>query len=90
MKCSRTVHGKEVLGAPQIQEYWTNFAKTSDPNDGKLVKWPRFDPTARAYMDFTDAGPVAEEGLRRQVCDFVHGESEAAGAVCLLALCGVF
>ncbi|MGP0075656.1 MAG: carboxylesterase/lipase family protein [Bryobacteraceae bacterium] len=96
---SRTVHGKEALGAPhaseipfifgtlsvwqnmrkyndsdqqyapQMQEYWTNFAKTGDPNSGKLVKWPRFDATARAYMDFTDAGPVAKEGLRRQVCD---------------------
>jgi len=96
---SRTVHGKEALGAPhaseipfifgtlsvwqnmrkynesdqryapQMQEYWTNFAKTGDPNGGKLVKWPRFDATARAYMDFTDAGPVVKEGLRRQVCD---------------------
>jgi para-nitrobenzyl esterase len=33
------------------------------------VKWPKFDATARAYMDFTDAGPVAKEGLRRQACD---------------------
>jgi para-nitrobenzyl esterase len=96
---SRTVHGKEALGAPhaseipfifgtlsvwqnmrkyndsdqqyapQMQEYWTNFARTGDPNGGKLVKWPKFDATARAYMDFTDAGPVAKEGLRRQVCD---------------------
>ena len=55
--------------APQMQEYWTNFAKTGDPNGGKLVKWPKFDATARAYMDFTDAGPVAKEGLRRQACD---------------------
>ncbi len=98
---SRTVHGKEALGAPhaseipfifgtlavwqnmrkyndsdqqyapQMQEYWTNFAKRGDPNGGKLVKWPKFDATARAYMDFTDAGPVAKEGLRRQVCDLL-------------------
>ncbi|HTR36734.1 MAG TPA: carboxylesterase family protein [Bryobacteraceae bacterium] len=96
---SRTVHGKEALGAPHaseipfifgtlsvwqnmrkyndsdqqyaplMQEYWTNFAKTGDPNGPNLVKWPRFDATARAYMDFTDAGPAAKEGLRRQVCD---------------------
>ena len=55
--------------APQMQEYWTNFAKTGDPNGGTLLKWPRFDATARAFMDFTDAGPVAKEGLRRQACD---------------------
>ena len=55
--------------APQMQEYWTNFAKTGDPNGGNLVKWPKFDATARAYLDFTDAGPLAKEGLRRQACD---------------------
>ncbi|HEY4363062.1 MAG TPA: carboxylesterase family protein [Bryobacteraceae bacterium] len=55
--------------APQMQEYWTNFAKTGDPNGGKLVKWPKFDAAARAYLDFTDGGPVAKEGLQRQACD---------------------
>jgi len=52
-----------------MQQYWTNFANTGDPNGGSLVNWPKFDPTARAYLDFTDSGPVAKEGLRRQVCD---------------------
>ena len=106
---SRTVHGKEALGAPhaseipfifgtlsvwqnmrkyddsdqqyapQMQEYWTNFARTGDPNGGKLVKWPKFDATARAYMDFTDAGPVAKEGLRRQACDvFMENQKRQA------------
>jgi len=55
--------------APMMQQYWVNFAKTGDPNGGSLVKWPKFDPTARAYIDFTDTGAVAKEGLRRQVCD---------------------
>jgi len=39
-----------------------------------LVKWPKFDQAARAYIDFTDAGPVAKEGLRRQVCE-LHMEN---------------
>jgi para-nitrobenzyl esterase len=55
--------------APLMQQYWINFAKTGDPNGGSLAKWPLFDPDHRAYLDFTDAGPVAKEGLRRQVCD---------------------
>jgi para-nitrobenzyl esterase len=55
--------------APMMQEYWVNFAKTGDPNGGSLVKWPKYDPAARAYLDFMDAGPVAKEGLRRPVCD---------------------
>ena len=65
--------------APQMQEYWTNFAKTGDPNSGNLVKWPKFDATARAYMDFTDAGPVAKEGLRREACDvFMENQKRQA------------
>jgi len=55
--------------APLIQEYWVNFAKTGDPNGGSLVKWPKFDPVVRGYLDFVDAGPIAKEGLRRPVCD---------------------
>ena len=66
--------------APQMQEYWTNFAKTGDPNGGKLVKWPKFDAKSRAYMDFTDPGPVVKEGLRREVCDlFMENQKRQAG-----------
>jgi para-nitrobenzyl esterase len=63
---------REISAA--IQEYWTNFAKTGDPNGGKLPRWPRFDPQTRAYLDFTDDGPAAKEGLRRQVCDLYAEE----------------
>jgi para-nitrobenzyl esterase len=69
------VHGAEVAyvfgkGADRetsaaVQEYWTNFAKTGNP--GK--DWPRFDASARGYMEFTSKGPVAGEGLRRPFCD---------------------
>jgi len=58
-----------------MQQYWTNFAKTGDPNGIKLVKWPQYDSAARAYLNFTDAGPVAKEGLRRTICD-VHIENQ--------------
>lgn len=52
----------------EMQEYWTNFAKTGNPNGGNLPRWPEFTPAGRAYLDFTDAGPVAKKGLRRQAC----------------------
>ena len=58
---------REVSSA--IEAYWTNFAKTGDPNGGALPRCPAFDPTARAYLDFNAEGPVAKEGLRRQICD---------------------
>ena len=52
-----------------MQDYWTNFAKTGDPNGRNLPHWPKFDPAARGYLDFTDGGPVPQEGLQRQICD---------------------
>jgi len=65
--------------AKLMQQYWTNFAKTGDPNGGNLVKWPKFDGTRRAYIDFTDAGPVVKEGLRRPVCDlFMENQKRLA------------
>ncbi len=33
------------------------------------MKWPKFDLTRRAYLDFIDTGPLAKEGLRREICD---------------------
>jgi para-nitrobenzyl esterase len=52
-----------------MQQYWTNFAKTGDPNGAGLPVWPKFDATSRAYIQFTDAGPIAKEGLRRPYCE---------------------
>ena len=61
----------------QIQQYWTNFAKTGNPNGGTLPQWPKFDPKVRAYLDLTDNGPAAKEGLRRAVCDLYTETLEA-------------
>jgi para-nitrobenzyl esterase len=52
-----------------MQEYWTNFAKTGNPNGGQLPPWPKFDVSSRAYIQFSEAGPVAKQGLRRPFCD---------------------
>jgi para-nitrobenzyl esterase len=58
---------REISAA--IQQYWTNFAKTGDPNGASLPKWPKYDAAARGFIEFTDNGPVAREGLRRPYCD---------------------
>jgi para-nitrobenzyl esterase len=52
-----------------MQQYWTNFAKTGDPNGAGLPKWPGFDSSSRAHVKFTDAGPIANSNLRRPHCD---------------------
>lgn len=52
-----------------MEEYWTNFAKSGDPNDGQLPTWRAFDASSRAYLQFTADGPVAKQSLRRPYCD---------------------
>jgi para-nitrobenzyl esterase len=52
-----------------IEEYWTNFAKTGNPNVDALPNWPEFDGT-QAYIEFTqDVRVVAKTGLRHEQCD---------------------
>jgi para-nitrobenzyl esterase len=52
-----------------MQRYWTNFAKTSDPNGPGLPKWPKFTAKSRDYVEFATSGATAKQGLRRPYCD---------------------
>jgi para-nitrobenzyl esterase len=52
-----------------MRTYWTNFAKTRDPNGAGLPKWPNFSQTAPQMLHIasgrTQAGPIVnEEGLK--------------------------
>jgi para-nitrobenzyl esterase len=51
-----------------LQQYWTNFAKTGNPNGGQLSAWPPYSDPARAFLEFTSNGPVPGEGLRAPFC----------------------
>jgi carboxylesterase type B len=51
--------------------YWTNFAKTGDPNGPGLPAWPTFDSVSRAYMRFSttyQADAAVGHGLRQRAC----------------------
>jgi para-nitrobenzyl esterase len=62
------------LGAEQggptvsLQAYWVAFAQRGDPNDAALPSWPRYDPSTRAYMDFSATGPQAAGNLGGPIC----------------------
>lgn len=62
-----TVADREISEA--LQRYWTNFAKTGNPNGPGSPAWPVFEGKQRTYLELTDDGPVAHHGLRRPFCD---------------------
>lgn len=52
-----------------MQAYWTNFAKTGDPNGPGLPPWPRFDAGQRSFMVFTaSAGTEVVADLHGPAC----------------------
>jgi para-nitrobenzyl esterase len=56
--------------AELMEDYWTNFAKTGDPNGAGLPHWPELD-AAQLYLTFTlDGQAAASTGpLRAPQCD---------------------
>jgi para-nitrobenzyl esterase len=52
----------------QMQQYWTNFARTGDPNGAGLPKWQKFDTKTAAYIDLSNQGPLPKTALRRVAC----------------------
>jgi para-nitrobenzyl esterase len=38
----------------QMEQYWTNFAKTGDPNSAGLPEWPLYGASAEAVMELGD------------------------------------
>ena len=51
-----------------MQEYWTNFAKTGNPDGTGLPAWPQYKVDTKQYLEFTDKGPVVGSGLRSAQC----------------------
>jgi para-nitrobenzyl esterase len=54
----------------QIQGYWTNFAKTGNPNGPGRPDWPRFEGRRRRYASFTtEAGVEIRANQRKPFVD---------------------
>ena len=65
-----------------IQTYWTNFARTGDPNGPGVPFWPRYDGQTRKFLEFTTtADLIVSENQRGPFCDLFRellGQTAAA------------
>ena len=57
-----------VKVSEQMQQYWTNFARTGDPNGPGLPMWPKHNSQKRAYLEFSNEGIAEKSALRDVPC----------------------
>ena len=69
--------------ARQITGYWTNFAKTGDPNGSGLPQWPAYNSDTHSALVFDTQQSQSTSGVRRskldvfdQVLDWRREQSE--------------
>ncbi len=62
--------GLPLVGA--IESYWTQFAKTGDPNGGSNVTWPPYTTAGDQHLNL-DTTITVGTGLEKASCDFWDG-----------------
>ncbi|XP_033632070.1 acetylcholinesterase-like [Asterias rubens] len=56
-------------------KYWSNFAKTGDPNDSDLLTWPQWDPTNEQYIALDKKISTGQHLLTGRInfwLDYIH------------------
>jgi para-nitrobenzyl esterase len=51
--------------------YWTNFAKTGDPNGAGVPAWPRYATATDQLLEFTNDGPVGKSSPHKARWDAI-------------------
>lgn len=61
--------GQRQLGETMLK-YWTNFAKTGDPNGANLPNWPRHSQSNDVYQEL-NVNIASRSVLRKEFCEFL-------------------
>eukprot|EP00029_Vermamoeba_vermiformis_P012183 TRINITY_DN69_c0_g1_i2.p1 TRINITY_DN69_c0_g1~~TRINITY_DN69_c0_g1_i2.p1 ORF type:complete len:528 (-),score=132.78 TRINITY_DN69_c0_g1_i2:32-1615(-) len=76
----KTPTAAELTMSNAMIDYWTNFAKTGNPNKPAPVQyWPQFDYTSFNSLDINTPISVVQ-GLKKNKCDFWDGIGYFDGA----------
>ena len=55
---------KDILTGDLMSTYWTNFAKTGNPNSAGLVHWPRYTNSHENFLQFSEGTAIAKSNPR--------------------------
>ncbi|MCB0628241.1 MAG: carboxylesterase family protein [Saprospiraceae bacterium] len=66
--------------------YWTNFARSGDPNGSGLPNWPSYDAATDCYLKINETPDGTQCGLRTTECDFWDEVSAYAGCTSTTAV----
>ncbi|MBV8632211.1 MAG: carboxylesterase family protein [Silvibacterium sp.] len=82
-----TPRPEDLKLSEQMQTWWTNFARTGDPNGGgsnsDMAKWPAYDAASEWMVMHLDATPEAKPDAQREryvFLDSVWGKPKTANA----------
>jgi para-nitrobenzyl esterase len=64
----------------RMQRYWSNFAKTGDPNGGDLLRWPAASESANVRINFGIESTIVDD-FRAKECAFWRARYDGAFAM---------
>jgi para-nitrobenzyl esterase len=63
--------GNDEVQARYAGAYWTNFAKTGDPNGSGLAAWPKYASAKDELLEFTNEGPAGKPSPHKDRWDAI-------------------